>query len=192
MARTIDTAHREALVEAVASQFVAAGTARTSLRDLAEGIDTSARMLVHHFGGREQLVGAALDVARARQLAAAEAAIRPGPDAIAVLGEVWDWFEPPQTRRYFALFSEVAADERSRPDAERRFAGRLGSDWQPLFEGVFAADARFARDAPELARLVIGVLRGFALELDRDGSDARRAQAFALFVDLIDTRGTRP
>lgn len=186
MARTVDLAHRSDLAERVAAQFVLDGTDAASLRDLAAEVGASARMLVHHFGTREALVGAALEVARERQLAAAREAIVPGPDAVAVLGSVWAWFCREDTRRYFALFTGVAARERARPVHERRFAARLGSEWRPLFEDVFRADARLAADAPELAQVVIGVLRGFALDLDDGDADAEAA--FAVLVELVARR----
>jgi AcrR family transcriptional regulator len=189
MARKVDQDHREMLVNAVAASFVADGTARASLRDLAVGVGASARMLVHHFGTREKLVNAALDVARARQLAAAHEAIVPGPDALAVLDAVWVWFLRADTCQYFALFTDIAARERTQPAHKRRFTARLGTDWRPLFESVFQADVRFTRDASALALIVIGVLRGFALDLHDGGDAGGHQQAFAALVDLIAARG---
>ena len=188
MARTIDLDHRAQLAAAVADHFVERGNVRASLRDLSADVGASARMLVHHFGTREQLVDAALEIARERQIAVASAAIVPGPDAVEVLQETWVWFRREDTRRYFVLFSDVAALERSAPARERRFTDRLGSEWRPLFERVFRADERFAADAAQLALLVIGVLRGFALDLNDGADPTGHEAAFRTLIDLIASR----
>jgi hypothetical protein len=105
------------------------------------------------------------------------------------MDSVWDWFRAPVTRRYFALFTDVAAQERTQPKGERQFSERLGLDWQPLFERVFEADARFTADASALALIVIGMLRGFALDLDECDALAEHEQAFATLVGLMAARG---
>jgi len=189
MTRTLDHARRDQLAAAAADFFVANGNLQASLRELASDVGASARMLVHHFGDRQNLVDAALEIARARQIEAARAAIVPGPDALAVLGEAWRWFRRKDTRRYFVLFSNVAAKERAAPAGERRFTRRLGSDWRPLFEAVFRADPRFTRDAPTLALLVVSALRGFSLDLN-DGADAaHHKRAFGALIELIAAAG---
>lgn len=185
MARTIDHEHRATLAAAVGERFLAGGTARASLRELAVDVGASARMLVHHFGTREQLADAALEVVRERQLAAARRAIVPRGDALANLQETWAWFSRDDTRRFFVLFTDVAALERSVPAHERQFGGRLESDWLPLFEGVFEADERFAPDAPTLALLVVGVLRGFALGRTEEPRSEQHRAAFETLVELI-------
>ena len=147
-------------------------------------------MLMHHFGSRDELVAMALEVARDRQLAAAEQAIVPGPDAVAVLHATWGWFMRPDTRQYFALFTDVAARERGEPGPERRFTARLGADWQPIFEAVFGADERFARNSSTLALLVVGVLRGMALDLTSGSDTDDHRRAFATLIELIASGGS--
>ncbi|MGH3638724.1 MAG: TetR/AcrR family transcriptional regulator, partial [Mycobacterium sp.] len=111
MSRTVDHQRRDRLLEAVTTDLVDNGLPGASLDRLAAAADTSARMLVHHFSSRHQLIELALARARQRQLEAARSALPSSPDFLSQLAAAWPWFVSPQTRRYFKLFSQVASAE---------------------------------------------------------------------------------
>lgn len=188
MTRPIDLERRAALLHAVAGHLINRGHALDSLRAMAAELDTSARMLIHHFGTREQLIGDALKLVRDRQLRGARQAISPGSDAIATLRNVWRWYERKDTRRYFLLFEDVELRERIRPSASSALAARLGTDWRPLFAEIFRLDARFAHDADLLAHLVVVTLRGFARDRMSGASVAGQRRAFQALIDMIGNR----
>lgn len=190
MSRTIDIERRDALVALVADHLVASGTVRGSLREIAPAAGASARMLVHHFGSRDVLIGAALERVREQQLAAARAAIVPGPDAIHALRAAWSWFGRADTRRFFALFEDVESLKLTQIERSPAFRGRLSTDWRPLFEAVFAADVRYADEAAVLAHLVVVAFRGFARDLAAGApADAAEQQAaFEVLVEMIASR----
>jgi AcrR family transcriptional regulator len=64
MTRTIDESRRAELLQAVVTYLEREGVASLSLRPLAAELDTSARMLLHYFGSKEELVDRALAAAR--------------------------------------------------------------------------------------------------------------------------------
>lgn len=187
MGRRVDTDRRAALLEAAATHLVEHGIAGVSLDDIAGSAQTSARMLVHHFGTRDALIAGALEIARGRQLEDARRSFVPGPDAAAVLEAAWPWFVAPRTRRYFRLFQQVAALEkletaRAEPSELVR---RLATDWTPMLRAVFAADPRHRDDADALAELLLAVYRGLAVQLVTDPDEARLRAAYDRFLALI-------
>ena len=186
--KTRQTDRRAELIHAVADHLVSRGHARDSLREMAAEIDTSARMLVHHFSTREPLIDAALEQVRDRQLRVARNMLRPGNDAISTLGGVWRWFERDDTRRYFLLFEDVEVRERIKPSNSGAFAARLGTDWRPLFADMFRSDARFAHDADLLAHLVVVTLRGFARDRAARADVPDQRRAFEALIDMIAAR----
>ena len=54
------TERRDDLLRRVVKAAAEGGLARRSLRDLAAGVGTSHRMLIHHFGSREGLLAAGM------------------------------------------------------------------------------------------------------------------------------------
>lgn len=64
MTRTLDESRRAELLHAVVAYLEREGVASLSLRPLATELDTSARMLLHYFGSKEELVDRALAAER--------------------------------------------------------------------------------------------------------------------------------
>ena len=62
------TSPRDALLAKVVTYFATHGVGDTSLRVLAVGVDTSHRMLIYHFGSRDGLLAAVVDVMARQQL----------------------------------------------------------------------------------------------------------------------------
>ena len=79
MARTIDHQYRRGIAQLAASYLLEQGRMDVSLREIAAAVGVSPRMLVHHFGSREELVSRALGEARSQQRAAFEALLAPQP-----------------------------------------------------------------------------------------------------------------
>ena len=55
---------RDELLEATAAYLLRNGVAGLSLRPLAAAIDTKARLLIYHFGSKEQLLPSTVPVGR--------------------------------------------------------------------------------------------------------------------------------
>ena len=69
MARPPDEGRRRELLDAVIECVAAGGIGNRSLRELAEAVGTSHRMLLHHFGSREELLLAVVQEVEQRQAA---------------------------------------------------------------------------------------------------------------------------
>jgi AcrR family transcriptional regulator len=176
MGRPPDHARRSELLDAVAEYLLEHGLADLSLRPLAAAIETSPRMLLYHFGSKEQLVVAALGRAReretelfsgwARKMGAAE-----DPEQLA--RRVWTWMSDPASEPFMRLFFEVYGMALQQPRRYPGFLDRAIEDWlAALSEGLRDAgvDRAIARNA---ATLVLAVARGLLLDLLATGDRQR-------------------
>src|SRR3954449_1129701 len=93
MPRASDPARRQALLAAAGDHVLEHGMADLSLRPLAAALGTSPRMLLYHFGSKEQLVADVLAAARIRQakLTAAWSAQQPELSPAQLLRRFWSW-----------------------------------------------------------------------------------------------------
>ena len=60
MARPIDAQRRQELLDGTVDYLIGHGVAGLSLRPLADALGTSDRMLIHHFGSKQELLTQAL------------------------------------------------------------------------------------------------------------------------------------
>lgn len=150
------------------------------LEPLATAAGTSARMLLYHFGTREALLRAVLKQARQRQLDAFCELLRVRPDEQypATLATAWSEFTGPRGRPYLRLFGHLhdTAGQPLWPDFRRAAT----TDWlAPLEDGMRSMGR------PELATVVLAVIRGLLMDLDATGDVERTDHAFADFLDTL-------
>jgi AcrR family transcriptional regulator len=125
-----------------ADHLLERGQVAVSLRDVAAAVGVSPRMLVHHFGSREELASCALREARSRQRRVLEARLAPPPgrsDA-QVLTDAWRWFATDEAASYLRVFgqSHALAGAPDTPHAD--FLRESVLDWLPTIQDGFAAD----------------------------------------------------
>jgi AcrR family transcriptional regulator len=176
MARAPDLARRRELLDAVVKEVAARGIGDRSLRDVAAAAGTSHRMLLHHFGSRNELLLAIVDEVERRQRALLpELPTKPA----AAIAAMWANLRQPELRPFERLFFECYARA---VQGEQPFASML-----PGALEAWLADA--GTTDPSLVRLGLAVMRGLLLDLvateDSAGVDAA-AQAFA---DLVRRAG---
>jgi AcrR family transcriptional regulator len=176
MARAPDLARRQKLLDAVVKDVAARGIGDRSLRDVAAAVGTSHRMLLHHFGSRDELLLAIVDEVERRQRALLPEL--PAEPAAAVAA-MWANLRQPELRPFERLFFECYARG---VQGEQPFARMLPGAVEVWLAGAGTAE-------PALDRLGLAVMRGLLLDLvateDRAGVDAA-AQAF---VDLVRRAG---
>jgi AcrR family transcriptional regulator len=150
------------------------------LQPLADAAGTSARMLIYHFGTRDALLRAVLANARRRQLDSWTELLRartdePYPDT---LKRAWTTMTGPDGQPYTRMFGQL------RQSTEQLlwpgFRRQATTDWLPTFEEGLRSIGR-----PELATLLLAVIRGLLMDLDATGDAARSDQAFLFFLDTI-------
>ncbi|MFJ1967103.1 TetR/AcrR family transcriptional regulator [Streptomyces sp. NPDC087903] len=151
------------------------------LEPLATATGTSARMLIYHFGTRDALLRAVLGHARQRQLDAFGDLLRARPDEpyTATLNRAWTSITGPDGQPYLRMFGRLreSAVQQLWPDFRRTAT----TDWLgPLEDGLRSIGR------PDLATLVLAVIRGLIMDLDATGDTTRTDRAFRDFVASVE------
>ena len=177
MPRPPDEQRRQELLDGLIDVFGREGIGKRSLRDVADSLGTSHRMLLHYFGSRDELLLAIVEEVERRQTATlADLPDRPG-DAIAAM---WADLRRPDLWPFERLFFECYSRGAQGEAPFSRLVPQAVDGW------LDAVDARSGGAAdPALVRLGLAVLRGLLLDLvatgDVDGVD----RAAARFVELL-------
>ena len=182
MARPPDVERRRQLLDSLIEVFADGGIGDRPLREIAEAVGTSHRMLLHHFGSRDELLLSIVDAVERRQMSALPDASMQPADAFA---EMWADLRRPQLRPFERLFFECYSRG---AQGEEPFARMVPGAVESWLSEV-AAKAGRAVD-PAIVRLGLAVSRGLLLDLvatnDDDGVDA----AAQVFVELLRTAQT--
>jgi AcrR family transcriptional regulator len=181
---------REELLEATADYLLANGVASLSLRPLAAAIGSKARLLVYHFGSREQLLIEAMSVVRARAGQALETSMagmprEPKPDAL-VRG-LWTWSTSRRNRPYLKLLFEVHGLALQDP---KQYAGYLRGAIETWVELVAPAlkGALGVAGAVTAATLIVGTIDGLLLDYLSTGNLQRTTAAIEQLAKLMAAR----
>ena len=150
------------------------------LGPLASAAGVSDRMLIYHFGTRDGLLREVLVQARLRQVTAFTDVlrVRPGEDYRLTLRTAWATMAGPSGQGYLRLFNRLhdTAGEPLWPGFRRAAT----TDWlAPLEEGMRSLGR------PELATVVLAVIRGLLMDLDATGDTARTDLAFRDFLRTL-------
>jgi AcrR family transcriptional regulator len=180
MGRRLQPEIRQRLLDACTDHALEHGLP-DRLGPLAAAAGTSNRMLIYHFGTRDGLLREVLGQARRRQLDAFNDLLRLRADEPypATLARAWSAISGPEGEPYLRLFGRLhdTAGEPLWPGFRRTAT----TDWlAPLEEGMRS----LAR--PELATVVLAVIRGLLMDLDATGDTARTDRAFHDFLAAID------
>jgi AcrR family transcriptional regulator len=178
MARPPDHERRQVLLDAVVEEFAVRGIGDRSLRDIAAAVGTSHRMLLHHFGSRDDLMLAIVDEVERRQRAAMRELPEEPADAAAAM---WADLRRPELRPFERLFFECYARGAQGEQPFARMLPGAVADW-------LADDAARAAD-PARMRLGLAVARGLLLDLVATEDEAGVDAAAAAFVDLVRRSG---
>ena len=187
MSRPPDPERRAALLAAATEHVLDHGMANLSLRPLAQALSTSPRMLLYHFGSKEQLVTEILAAARVRQaeLTASWLAEQPSLRPAELLQRFWRW-QTDQHRPFLRLFFEVYGLALQDPTRFPGFPNDAVRDWLPLVArtiedaGVPGPRARIA------AGVVIAGYRGLLLDVLATDDLERTTEALDFFLDATE------
>jgi AcrR family transcriptional regulator len=171
VSRPRDERRRAELLAAVVETCAERGLGQRSLRDIAADVGTSHRMLIHHFGSRDDLTVAVVQEVEARQVALATALA--GPPA-AMVDQMWDHLSDPALRPLERLFFESYARGASGEEPFARLHPGAVESWLPA-----------GAERP-LARLALAVIRGLLLDLVATGDDAGTTAALRRFSVLLE------
>src|SRR4051794_29820540 len=176
MPRPPDERRRKELLDALIEAFAAGGIGGRSLRDVASAVGTSHRMLIHHFGSREDLLLAIVEEVERRQ----KETFAVLPDDPAEAAEaMWADLRRPEVRPFERLFFECYARAAQGEAPFNRLLPKAVDGWLAAVDEVAGG-----RADPAMVRLGLAVSRGLLLDLvgtgDQEGVDAAAERFVAL------------
>jgi AcrR family transcriptional regulator len=144
-------------------------------------------MLIYHFGTRDALLREILQQARQRQVEVFTDLIRLREEEpyTVTLARAWSAISGETGAPYLRIFTRLheAAGEPLWPGFRRTAT----TDWlAPLEDGMRSLGR------PELATVVLAVIRGLLMDLDATGDTERTNQAFNDFLATIIGRAAKP
>lgn len=186
MGRRLQPEIKQRLLDACTDYALAHGLP-DRLEPLATAAGTSPRMLIYHFGTRDTLLRAVLDTARQRQLDTFGDLLRARPHEpyTATLAHAWSSMSSPGSQPYLQMFGQLreSATQQLWPD----FPRVATTDWlPPLTQGLLSIGR------PDLATLVLAVIRGLLMDLHATGDHARTNRAFHHFLDTLGNHPEQP
>ena len=151
------------------------------LEPLVDATGTSARMLLYHFGTRDELLRSILREARQRQLDAFGdlLRVRPNESYTATLARAWVTMTGPHGQPYLRMFGQLR--ERSEQSLWPGFRRLATTDWLGPLETGLSSIGR-----PQSATLVLAVIRGLLMDLEATADTARVDEAFHELLLTLD------
>lgn len=178
MVRTPDLSRRRQLLDKLVEEFARGGIGDRSLRDVAAAVGTSHRMLLHHFGSREELLIAIVEEAELRQMALVPEIPMNPADGFAAM---WADLRRPELRHLERLFFECYSRAAQGEEPFTRIVPGAVDGW---LREVEAAAAGVPYDGA-MARLGLAVTRGLLLDLVATEDEAGVDAAAEAFVQLL-------
>jgi len=177
MPRPPDDRRRKELLDALIDAFASGGVGGRSLRDVAGAVGTSHRMLLHHFGSRDELLLTIVEEVERRQAAMLAELPDDPADAFAAM---WADLRRPELRPFERLFFECYARAAQGEAPFSRLLPAAVDGW------LAEVDERTDGTAdPAMVRLSLAVTRGLLLDLVATGDDKGVDAAAARFVALL-------
>lgn len=177
MPRAPDARRRGELLGALVETFSAGGIGTRSLREVADAVGTSHRMLLHHFGSRDELLLAVVGEVERQQTAALATLPEDPSDAAAAM---WAILRQRRLRPFIRLFFECYARAAHGEEPFTRMLPGAVDGW------LDALDRRRGNHGDAaLGRLGLAVFRGLLLDLVATGDDADVDAAAERFVALL-------
>jgi AcrR family transcriptional regulator len=181
LARPPDLERRQQLLDTLIRELAAGGIGDRSLRELAEAVGTSHRMLLHHFGSRNELLLAIVQEVERRQMAVLPDASTEPADGITAM---WADLRKPELRPFERLFFECYARGAQGEEPFARMVPGAVDAW------LAEVDATTGETIdPALVRLGLAVTRGLLLDIVATDDDAGVDAAARAFVDLVRRAG---
>jgi AcrR family transcriptional regulator len=182
MPRPPDDERRRELLSALIDAFAAGGVGGRSLREVADAVGTSHRMLLHYFGSRDELLIAIVEEVERRQ--ASTLADLPN-DVAAAVAATWVDVRRPELWPFERLFFECYARGAQGEEPFTRLLPGAVTGWLDDVDRVSGGAAE-----PAMARLALAVIRGLLLDLVATGDEAGVDAAAALFVSVLEASKT--
>ncbi len=178
------TSRRAEFAEAATDYVLEHGLIGLSLRPLAAAIGTSDRMLLYHFGSKDDLVAAVLRASNDRAVAEI-AALRPAKDVRrAVLG-LWAAVTTAQLERCQRVYVEAAALGLFGREPYATVVREANETWVSAVADHLVAAGTTRAKAVRATALLDAAFMGFQLDLPLDGGDPEQQRAVRDLADAV-------
>jgi AcrR family transcriptional regulator len=177
---------RDALLTAAMEHLATRGISDLSLRELAEALGTSHRMLTYYFGSKEGLL---TEIVRAVEGAQREVWDELIADPSLAAADrplvLWRRLSAPEMEPYVRLFFEIYGQAlQGRQPAATLLEGDIESWLRPTVTTLVAA-GHSEESARTVARLGLAVTRGLLLDQVANGDHAEIERCYELFLDML-------
>jgi AcrR family transcriptional regulator len=178
---------KQRLLDSVLAELDQNGLGDRSLRDIAEAVGTSHRMLIHHFGSREGLLVTIVETveARERERAIALHPTRTQMGRADAIRDAWRHFARPgqagRERLFFECYSRALQGE---APFDQMLPGAVDA-WVDAIASLEMEFGAAKREARARARLYVALMRGLLLDLL--ATHDRKGTADALEAFLVGT-----
>lgn len=185
--RRPNPARREELLARVSAHLLDKGLRDFSLRRAADAAGTSAQLLVHYFGTKDQLVGEALARIRAGWLVSVFQ--QDGMEQLeafdVVFWRTWDGFMGEEYLRNLRLIYEVLSVAFREPGLYREVLDTVTVQWQTGFAASLVDVGVPQAAATRISTFYLAGMRGLLLDLLATGARDRIRDAAALLLENL-------
>jgi AcrR family transcriptional regulator len=179
MGRDLDPTIKIALLEKILQYLLENGIHELSLRPLAQALGTNARMLIYHFGSKEQLIVETLELAQQRQIEALSSSPKPKKSVKAELVYLWKWFSSNEFLPFGKLLFEIEAQAINGNTQYATFATQILEGW------IIFIQSRFAGCSASTANLIVNMISGLLIDKLVTQNSKRVEASFEAFASLI-------
>ncbi|WP_235503484.1 TetR/AcrR family transcriptional regulator [Aeromicrobium sp. Root344] len=158
---------RDELTEAATDYALAHGLIGLSLRPLAAELGTSDRMLIYHFGSKDELVAAVLEASNDRSKAVIHA-MQPSASLRAAVLDLWATYTEGQVQRCQRMYVEAAALGLFGREPYATSIRASNAVWMAAMATHLERSGVAAADAPRLAGLIDATFNGVLLDRPLD------------------------
>ncbi len=162
MSRTVDEKRPRELFGKIIRHAARHGLAALSLRPLAKAVGASPRVLLYHFGSKEQLVHLVFSELRSRQWGVLSNIQAQTLDE--ALRVAWKQMIKPGSLVWFRLFFQAYGEAMQRPKEFNEFLRTMTDDWLLWFAKSLEAQSNTPRDTAVLATAILAGFRGFLMD----------------------------
>jgi AcrR family transcriptional regulator len=169
---------KEDLLEQATAYILENGLQDLSLRPLAEVLGTSARMLIYHFGSKEQLIIEAVIHAQHKQQALLQKQMVSSKSTTKTLQNFWTWLSSGEVAPYARLLYDLEVQVMNGNDSYRAFAKEVIENWETFIGASI-------KSTPEQARLIVGVMNGLLMDRLVTEEKEKIDKAFSAFLKRL-------
>jgi len=178
------TPARDALLARCVDWFAHHGVGDTSLRTLADGVGTSHRMLLYHFGSREGLLAAVVEAVEQGERDELATLLARTDDAYAAGQQFWAHVADAATT-FAPLFFELSGQAMQGRPWAAELRGWLASGWLEALTDLWVRVGHPPAQAAELALLNLATVRGLLFQLAVTGDRAAADRGVALLDETF-------